>query len=149
MTTAHRRAVVLAAIACGAGVIALVLASERDAPKAVWAVFGPLVVWSFTGTGLYAMRRRPESRVGALMIALGFAWCLAGLDVRQLARRVHLRRRHRRPVGRRVPAPGHELPLRSPRRRGADRVIVLSGYLLFTVGTIPTLLFGSPEELGL
>ena len=25
------------------------------------------------------MRRRPESRVGALLIALGFAWCLAAL----------------------------------------------------------------------
>ena len=33
--------------------------------KVVWAVFGPAVGWSFVGTGLYAWRARPESRIGA------------------------------------------------------------------------------------
>jgi hypothetical protein len=31
-------------------------------------VFGPIVVWSFVGTGLYAWHRRPASRVGLLML---------------------------------------------------------------------------------
>jgi signal transduction histidine kinase len=147
MTAVPVRAVVLAAVACGAGIVALVLGSGRDEPKAIWAVFGPLVVWSFAGTGLYAMRRRPESRVGALMIALGFAWCLAGLTFANapavftvgvvaggLWGGVFLHLVMGFPSGRLTP--------------GADRLIVLAGYLLFTVGSIPALLFGSPEELG-
>ena len=46
----------------------------------MWAIFGPAVGWSFIGTGLYAWRRRPESRIGALMILLGFAWFLFTLQ---------------------------------------------------------------------
>ena len=46
----------------------------------MWAIFGPAVGWSFIGTGLYAWRRRPDSRTGALMILLGFAWFLYTLD---------------------------------------------------------------------
>ena len=73
-------AIVLAALACGCAVIALELTSDHQDPKAVWAIFGPAVGWSFIGTGLYAWRRRPESRIGALMILLGFAWFLFTLD---------------------------------------------------------------------
>ena len=80
MTLARARAVALAALACGAAVIALVLASDREDAEVVWAIFGPVVVWSFVGTGLYAWHRRPESRTGALMVLLGFAWCVAALS---------------------------------------------------------------------
>jgi signal transduction histidine kinase len=58
----------------------LAATSEHFADRAVWAFFGPVVGWSFVGTGLYAWRRRPESRFGALMILLGFAWFLAVLQ---------------------------------------------------------------------
>ena len=54
----------------------LVLGSEHLPDPAVWAVFGPVVGWSFVGTGLYAWRRRPESRFGFLMVLTGFAWFL-------------------------------------------------------------------------
>jgi signal transduction histidine kinase len=37
-------------------------------------VLGLAVGWSFIGMGLAAWRRRPDSRTGALMVALGFAW---------------------------------------------------------------------------
>ena len=37
-------------------------------------MFGPVVGWSFVGTGLYARQRRPESRTGTLMVLIGFAW---------------------------------------------------------------------------
>jgi len=80
MTAARMRAVVLAALVCGAAVVGLVLASDRQEAGVVWAIFGPAVVWSFVGTGLYAWRRRPESRIGALMVLLGFAWCVAALS---------------------------------------------------------------------
>jgi hypothetical protein len=79
MTAARMRAVILATLLCGAGVVALVLVSDREDADLAWAVFGPIVVASFVGTGLYAWRRRPESRVRMLMVLLGFAWCVAAL----------------------------------------------------------------------
>src|SRR3712207_8986343 len=80
MTGARMRAVVAAALVCGATVIALVLTSDHEDDKVVWAIFGPAVMWSFVGTGLYAWRRRPQSRTGALMVLLGFAWFLSTLE---------------------------------------------------------------------
>ena len=53
--------IVLAALACGAGTAAMILASDHLDNTTVWAVFGPAVGWSFIGTGLYAQRR---SRAG-------------------------------------------------------------------------------------
>jgi peptidoglycan/LPS O-acetylase OafA/YrhL len=73
-------AVALAGLAAGAGVAALQLASDHQEAKVVWALFAPLVGWSFIGTGLYAARRWPESRTGALMVLLGFAWFLFTLQ---------------------------------------------------------------------
>lgn len=73
------RAVTAAALVCGIGVIALVLGSDREDAEVARAVFAPIVVWSFVGTGLYAWHRRPASRVGLLMVLLGFAWCIAAL----------------------------------------------------------------------
>jgi hypothetical protein len=87
-----------------------VLASDHGDPKAVWAIFGPAVGWSFIGTGLYAWRRRPESRTGALMVLLGLAWFLFTLG-RELAADLHVRAGDRRALGRRVPASRPELPL--------------------------------------
>ena len=146
MTSGHRRAVILAALACSAGIVAIVLGSERDEPKGLWAASSPLVLLNFTITGLYAMRRRPDSRVGALLVALGFAWCLAALTFADdpavftfgvvaggLWGGVFLQLIMSFPSGR--------------LHRRADRVIVAAGYVLFTLGAIPSLLFGSPETL--
>jgi hypothetical protein len=36
---------------------------------------------AFVGTGLLAWARRPENRFGALMVAVGFSYCLSGLIV--------------------------------------------------------------------
>ena len=79
MSPARTGAVIVAALVAGAVVVALELTSEHRDAKVVWAVFGPAVVWSFVGTGLY-VRRRPERRIGVLMILLGFAWFLFTLD---------------------------------------------------------------------
>jgi signal transduction histidine kinase len=77
-----RRSAVIAAAAllAGLGASALVLTSDHFADRAVWSVFAPLVGWSFAGTGLYAWRRRPESRFGVLMILLGFTWFFGALE---------------------------------------------------------------------
>ena len=77
MTVRRTIAVAGAALLCGLGDVLLVLGGEHL--DAVWAVFGPLVGWSFVGTGLYAWRRRPDSRFGLLMTLVGFAWFLGPL----------------------------------------------------------------------
>jgi signal transduction histidine kinase len=71
---------VIAALALLAGLAEglLVLTSDHFTDRA-WALFGPVVGWSFIGTGMYARRRYPGSRFGVLMITLGFTWFLAGL----------------------------------------------------------------------
>src|SRR3954466_2801646 len=83
--------IVVAALAAGAGVIALMLESDHLTAPVVWAVFAPAVGWSFIGTGLYADWRRPENPTGRLMILLGFAWFVFDLQ---------------------LPAPRRELPVR-------------------------------------
>ena len=67
-----------AALLAGLADAALVLSSDHFTDR-IWAVFGPVVGWSFVGTGMYARRRRPESRFGDLMIVLGFTWFLGAL----------------------------------------------------------------------
>jgi signal transduction histidine kinase len=138
---------VLAALVCGAGVVVLILSSQHQDTRIVWAIFGPAVGWSFIGTGLYAWRRLPESRTGELMVLLGFAWFLSALAFANAALPysialvfgglwggVFLQLVMSFPSGRLAP--------------GADRAIVIAGYLIFTVASIPLLLFASPHDLG-
>jgi signal transduction histidine kinase len=146
--TRHRTlAIALAALACGAVTVALVLASDHLDAKAVWAVFGPAVGWSFIGTGLYAERRRPESRVGTLMVAFGFAWFVGVLGAANspllysvnvvfggLWGGVFLQLIMSFPSGR----------LQSSR----DRRIVIAGYVIFTVATVPAMFVAGPSDLG-
>ena len=79
MTARRTLAIAAAALLCGVGDVLLVLGSEHLPDPGVWAVFGPVVGWSFVGTGLYAWWRRPESRFGLLMTLAGFAWFLGPL----------------------------------------------------------------------
>ena len=51
MTAARMSAIVLAALVCGAGVVALLLGSDHQDAKTAWAIFGPAVGWSFIGVG--------------------------------------------------------------------------------------------------
>jgi peptidoglycan/LPS O-acetylase OafA/YrhL len=81
MTAARTRAVVVAALACGAAVVALVVTSDHPDADTGWARLWPVVGWSFVATGLYAWRRRPDSRVGALMVLMGFAWFVPALGL--------------------------------------------------------------------
>jgi signal transduction histidine kinase len=147
ISPARMRAIVLAGLAAGCGVVAVVLASDHQEAKAVWAIFGPAVGWSFIGTGLYAWRRRPESRTGALMVLLGFAWFLFTLDSANsplvytfalvtggLWGGVFLHIGLSFPSGRLQP--------------GIDRALVLAGYVIFPLAFVPTLLFAGPHELG-
>jgi signal transduction histidine kinase len=142
-------ALALAALAAGAGIAVLELSSTHQDSRYVWAVFGPAVGWSFVFTGLYAARHRPESRIGALMVALGFAWfvfCLEASDsdlvytfallAGAVWGSVFLHIGITFPSGR----------IHSP----TDRAIVLAGYLVFPLAFLPALLFtadSGPENL--
>jgi signal transduction histidine kinase len=65
----------------GAVPLALALANEGGHQRELIAVTGPLIGWAFIGTGIYAWFREPDNRFGALMAAVGFSACLAGLRV--------------------------------------------------------------------
>jgi signal transduction histidine kinase len=147
MTASRIRAVVAAAIVCGAIVVALALRSDHLDDKVVWAIFGPAVGWSFIGTGLYAARRRPESRTGQLMVLLGFAWFVAGLSFANSA----LVYSAALVLGGLWGGVFLQLVIAFPSgvlRTRRERAIVLAGYLLFTVGSVPALLVSGPHELG-
>ena len=146
MTAGRTRAIVLAALVAGAATVAVVLASDREDAEVAWAVLGPIVIWSFVGTGLYASRVRPDSRTGELMVLLGFAWCVPALSFANpplvytfsliaggLWGGVFLQLLMTFPSGRFA--------------SGRDRAIVLAGYLVFTVAGIPGLLFAGQREL--
>jgi signal transduction histidine kinase len=147
MSRARTLAVVLAALACGAAVVPLVLATGHQDAKAVWAVFGPIAGWSFVGTGLYARRLRPESRVGTLMILLGFAWFLAALGLAN----ARLPYTVGQIVGGLWGAVFLQLIMTFPSGRlidPRDRAIVIAGYVLFTVAAVPAMLVAGPHDLG-
>jgi hypothetical protein len=147
MTAAQLRGVGVAALVAGAGVVALVLASDHQDARVVWAIFGPAVGWCFVGTGLYAWRRRPESRIGVLMVLLGFAWFLSTLGAAnsQLVFTIalvtnglwggvflHL---------------GMSFPTGRLTSR-LDRALVIAGYVIIPGALIPAMFFAGPHELG-
>ncbi len=140
------RAVVLAALAAGGAVVALILASDHVDTKPVWAVFQPAVGWIFIGTGLYAWRRRPDSRTGALMVAMGFAWLVAALETSNspLVYTVGL------VAGGLFGAVFLHLGMSFPTGwlgPGFDRKLVIAGYFIFPLAFVPALFFAGPHEL--
>jgi signal transduction histidine kinase len=147
MTRGRTRLVTAAALACGAGVIALVLASDQPDAGAVWAVFGPAVGWSFVGTGVYAWRRRPESRTGELMVWFGFAWFLSALHFANSALLYSIAF----VTGGLWGGVFLHLVMAFPSGRltgRLDRRLVIAGYLIFTVASIPAMLVAGPHEVG-
>jgi signal transduction histidine kinase len=72
-----KRDLVIAVLALVAGVAAaqLVLGGDRElSPTAVSAVLALVVGWAYIASGLIARRQRPENRLGAVMVFIGFAW---------------------------------------------------------------------------
>jgi signal transduction histidine kinase len=146
MSAIRTLAVVIVALVCGVAVVPLVLASDHQDATAVWAVFGPLAGWSFIGTGLYARRLRPESRVGMLMVLLGFAWFLSALGLANARLPYSLGLI----LGGLWGALFLQLVMTFPSGRlndPLDRAIVIAGYVVFTVATVPTMLVAGPHEL--
>jgi signal transduction histidine kinase len=146
VTAARRLAIAVLGLLAGLAVIAVVLASDHQEPKAVWAIFGPAVGWSFIGTGLYAWQRRPESRTGALMILLGFAWFLYTLD----AANSPFVYTFALVTGGVWGSVFLHLGLGFPSGRLRDRLdrgLVGAGYVIFPLAFVPALLFAAPHDL--
>jgi signal transduction histidine kinase len=141
---ARVRALLAGALIAGLAVAALELYSEHRGTAVVRAVFAAAVGWSFIGTGLYAWRHRPESRIGALMVLLGFAWFLFTLDASDsslvftisqvtgaLWGGVFLHLGLSFPSGRLTERP--------------DRALAIAGYLIFPLAFVPAMLFTAHE----
>jgi signal transduction histidine kinase len=81
--TSLRRALIalgLAAFAIGLGTLALILTSDHESPRGLAASLTLSTGWGFVITGLFAWDRRPGSRTGPLMTAIGFTWLFRGLE---------------------------------------------------------------------
>ena len=61
--------------------LALAIHSVGGHHRDLIAIFGPVIGAAFIGTGVFAWLRRPENRFGALMVAIGYSYCLSGLIV--------------------------------------------------------------------
>ena len=124
----------------------VILGSDHVDFRVLSAVFEPVVGWCFVGTGLYAWRRRPESRTGVLLVAMGFAWFVSALEAANaplvftaslvlggLFGAVFLHLGLSFPTGR-LPEP-------------LDRRLVIAGYLIFPLAFVEPSLFFGPARL--
>ena len=68
-------------LAAGAAVLALVLSDPAYADHRAAEVLSVLAAWSFLASGLIALRRRPGSLPGVLMVVVGVMWLTGGLMV--------------------------------------------------------------------
>jgi signal transduction histidine kinase len=71
----------LAGVVASAVPLALAIHSVGGHHRDLIAIFGPIIGGAFIGTGLLAWLRQPDNPFGALMVALGYAYCLSGLIV--------------------------------------------------------------------
>src|SRR3954451_18871941 len=146
--TPGRTAVVgVAALLAGVAVAALELRSDHQEARAVWAIFAPAVGWSFVGTGLYAWRRRPENRTGALMVRLGLAWFLFALDAADAPALYTLALVAGGTWGGVFLHVGLSFPAGRLDTR-PDRPLTAAGYVVFPLAFVPALLFSAPQDLG-
>ena len=127
--------------------VVLLARSDFVIDRALWIVLDLVIGAGFTAVGLFAWYRRPDSRVGALMVATAFAWyaVVAGnveppllWTLGQLFSNVFV-------------ATAIHLLLAFPSGRlktTVDRVLVGVGYVATTILWLPFVLFTDPVELG-
>jgi signal transduction histidine kinase len=140
---------VLAAVsaAVGLGLVPLLAQSDFLHDRGLWIILDLVNGAGFTGVGLFAWYRRPDNRIGALMVATGFAWyaVVAGnteppllWTLGQLLSNLFI-------------ATAIHLLLAFPSGRlqtTVDRVLVGIGYAATTVLWLPCVLFTDPVYFG-
>jgi len=70
---------VAVALAEAAGAVAIVATSDHEPHKAATTALALVAGISFVATGLIALRRRPENRIGLYLAAVGFLWFFGAL----------------------------------------------------------------------
>jgi signal transduction histidine kinase len=68
-------AIVAAAAATSVGTAA----SEHTELRGLWIAGSAAITWGFLGVGLFVWARRPDNRVGPLMVAVAFSWVVSDL----------------------------------------------------------------------
>jgi signal transduction histidine kinase len=125
-------------------VAAVVLTSDHTDLRGATAVLGLIVGWGFIGTGLFAWARRPDNSLGSLLTLTGFAFLIAGLSSSNIPA-VFTIGAFLSSVY--IVTTMHTL-LAAPHGNlsQGDRRIVITAYLLVTVGILPLYLFFDPSS---
>jgi signal transduction histidine kinase len=136
-----------ASAAVGLALVPLLAGTDFLPDRGLWIALDLVIGAGFTGVGLYAWYRRPDNRVGALMVATGFAWYLlvAGNTHEPLAWTVG------NLCSNLFVATAIHLLLAFPSGRlgsTTDRALVGFAYAATTIGWLPALLFMDPQALG-
>jgi signal transduction histidine kinase len=149
MTAFHRALLGLAGVGLVTGLLQAPLLATSDVaePRGLWVALMLVIGYGFLGVGIYAWWRRPDNRVGSLMVATAFAWfvfTLSETDVSSLftvgatfgnvfaVAALHLALAY--PSGRLGPR--------------ADRIVVFAGYVVASVVLVPATLFFDPAAVG-
>jgi len=115
--------------------------------RGLWVALNAVIGLSFVGVGLFAWYRRPDTRVGTLMVATGFAWLVGNFGLTDppllftlgsllnnlfVACAIHLL----------LAFPSGRLSSRG------DRNLVIVAYVVTTLGFLPPLLAADPTYIG-
>jgi signal transduction histidine kinase len=140
-------ALALAAALCATALVLLIATSDFVHDRGLWIALTLVIGMGFAAIGLFAWYRRPDNRIGALMVATGFAWYLAMLERTDLSLLFSLGFWLSNLF---VPVATHLL-LAFPSGRLAtriDRALVTCSYAAVTLGFVPLVLSIDPSGLG-
>jgi hypothetical protein len=115
--------------------------------RALWIVLDVVIGGGFTAVGLFAWYRRPDNRVGALMVATAFAWYFVVAGNTEPA----VLWTFGQLFSNLFAATAIHLLLAFPSGRletELDRVVVGIAYVATTVLWLPVLLFSDPADFG-
>jgi signal transduction histidine kinase len=125
----------------------LIATSDFAVDKGLWIVLDVVIGGGFIGVGLFAWSRRPDNRVGELMVVTGFAWWLSTFSLVEPALLFTIGLL----LGNLYVAPAIHLLLAFPSGRlGSrfDRRLVTAAYAAVTVGALPFVLTLDPAAAG-
>jgi signal transduction histidine kinase len=141
------RAIAALAVLVGAALVPLIATNDVVPDRGLWIALDLVIGWSFAGVGLYAWYRRPDNRVGVLMVATAFAWYLAMLERTEVPLFFTLGFL----LSNLFVAVAIHLLLGFPSGRlgtAVDRVLVALTYATVTLGFVPLMLFLDLEAVG-
>jgi signal transduction histidine kinase len=140
-------ALAAASAAVGLGLVPLLATSDFLPDRAFWIVLDVVIGAGFTAVGLFAWYRRPDNRVGALMVATAFAWYFVIAGNTEVAALWTLGQLFSNLFA----ATAIHLLLAFPSGRletALDRVVVAIAYAATTVLWLPFMFFTAPADLG-